>query len=165
MAAVRGSDVAWGRGGSGGGGFWSGCGGPWPRGRSTPGTRGRLRAPRWSRSVEPPGCGCGGLRASGRENCVVKWSPQDGLPIMAAGASVPSRRRRFRADAAPPSSTPTVRKPVPRRFPGKSGWGQEKKTPASWLALCCLKASLCFTESGVLRSSGNVSALLLCGCS
>lgn len=34
----------------------------------------------------------GGLRALGRENCVVKWPLQDGRPIMAAGASVPGSR-------------------------------------------------------------------------
>ena len=52
--------------------------------------RGRPRAPRWSRSVEPPGCGWGGgFRAWGRENCVVKRPLQDGHPILAASALIP----------------------------------------------------------------------------
>ena len=88
MAAVRGSDVAWGRGGGGGR-----SGSPVRLGVRGLALRGDLEpragSSRWSRGAAAGG---GWLRVSGRENCVVRWPLQDGGRIMAAGARIPGSR-------------------------------------------------------------------------
>ena len=135
--AVRGRDVAGGRGGSGGG-FGRRCGALRLRGRPTAGAPGATSSP----EVVALG-GASGLRLGGWvsrlgagelrcKTAAARWPSYLGRQRL--DPPVPGRRRRFRVDAAPPSSTATVRGPVPRCLPQRGGgWGQERKSVSVWV--------------------------------
>lgn len=159
MAAVRGSDVAWGR-GVRGGGFGRRRGAPRPRGRPTPGALWGPRAQRWSRSVEPPGCGWGvwaSRLGAGELRCkmaAARWPRHHGRRRL--GPRLPA------ADAALGQIQRPLLRPLPRgnrfpdAYPREVGGNWREKARASGSALCCRQASLLLTE--------KPSAKILWGC-